>query len=238
MLFAGVRMPYCENCGSEISLNAKFCRNCGSAQETASTTAAVQATPVQQPSPPPFQTPVYAQPSVPSGENVLGLIPLRRPKSLGRYDSFIGVVTNQRMIFAELSSEMVKQEIQTARDQAKAEGKGFFGQWKEQLKASSGQPHRYFSMAPSAILSETPTNYALDNNAISEIKIKHRDLMRSGEVYGSEFEMEIHSNSGKYMFKMDENDQYIKLLKQVYGEKVKMPFGYFSSHGVGVKIGF
>ena len=257
-------MPYCENCGWEVSPSAKFCRKCGAAQETASVAAqpvstapvvapapatpapppvqpssVAQTTPVQQSSPQlPLQTPVFSQPSAASGETVLGLISLRRPKSLGRYDSFTGVVTNQRMIFAQLNNEIVKQEIETARSQAKAEGKGFFGQWKEQLKASSGQPQRYFSMTPSAILQESPGNYSVENKGISEIKIKHRDVMRNGEVYEREFEMELHSLSGTYTFKMNENDQYIQLLKQVYGERVKMPFGYFSSHGVGVRIGF
>lgn len=163
---------------------------------------------------------------------------LRKPKSLGRYDSFTGVVTSQRMIFAQLTSEMMKQSVQMARDQARANGKGFFGQVSEQLKASFGYAQRYFSMAPSAILSETPSNYAVDNNAISEIKIKRKDVMRGRDVYEHEFEMELHCTSGKYEFKMDEKDQYINLLKQVYGERVKMPFGYFSSHGAKLKIGF
>jgi hypothetical protein len=237
-------MPYCENCGSEISSAAKFCKNCGAAQSnvpipsSASEPRGVSPQPVK-PVPPmplaPQATPIQVPEPVVSGENVLGVLVLRKPKSLGRYDSFTGVVTNQRMIFAQMTSDMVKQAVQMARDQAKAEGKGFLGQWSDQLKVSFNFAQRYFSMPPSVILTETPGNFAVDNNVTSEVKIKSKDIMSNGQVYRSEFEMEIHSSQGKYEFTMDERDDYIKLLKQVYGERVKMPFGYFSR---SVKINF
>lgn len=50
-----------------------------------------------------------------------------------------------------------------------------------------------------------------------------------------EFTVEIHSTVGKYEYNMDENSDYVELLKQVYGERVKMPFGYFSKT---INIGF
>jgi hypothetical protein len=266
-------MPYCENCGAEVSPNSKFCRNCGAAQplSPSQTTAnvppsVVKPVPTVQPAPPavqpapstnqtatnvppppppqvaqsfetvpppPVQSSMYVQAQAPSGERVLGVMVLRKPKSLGRSDSFTGVVTNQRMIFAQMTGEMLKQTGQMARDQAKAEGKGFLGQWSDQLKASFGYSQRYLTMQPSTALAETPGNFAVDNNAIREIKIK-QDL--SGRGVRDEFEMEIRSFSGKHEFKMDQRDEYIRLLKQVYGERVKMPFGSFTFHGV--KIGF
>jgi len=238
-------MPYCQNCGSEISSTAKFCRNCGAAQSNAPIPSSADETINASPQPvktvPPIPlapqtTPIQARDPVVSGENVLGVLVLRKPKSLGRYDSFTGVVTNQRMILAQITSDLLKQAVQTAKDQAKAEGKGFWGQWSDQMSVSFSFAQRYFSIAPSVILTETPGNFAVDNNVTSEVKIKRKEIRRGGQVnynrvYRYEFEMEIHSSSGKYEFTMDENDDYIKLLKQVYGERVKMPFGYFS-HGI------
>jgi hypothetical protein len=49
-------------------------------------------------------------------------------KSLGRWDTFTGVVNSQRLIFAQMTNEMIKAAAQQSRDQAKAEGKGFWGQ--------------------------------------------------------------------------------------------------------------
>lgn len=125
-------MPYCENCGSEISPTAKFCNNCGavlsnaSAASPANTPASMSTQPIQQPPYPAANAiPVQTQTPNASAESVLGVLALRKPKSLGRYDSFTGVLTNQRIIFAQTTSEMLKQASQTAKEQAKAEGKGF-----------------------------------------------------------------------------------------------------------------
>jgi len=92
----------------------------------------------------------------------------------------------------------------------------------------------YYLWFKYAILAETPGNFALDNNTISEIKVKVKDIRRSNEVL-REFTVEIHSTVGKYEYNMDENSDYVELLKQVYGERVKTPFGYFSKT---INIGF
>jgi hypothetical protein len=162
-------------------------------------------------------------------ENVLGVLLLRKPKSLGRYDTYTGVLTNQRIIFAQMTSEMLKNAIQPARDQAKAEGKGFWGQWEEQLKVSFNYTHKYLRMDPNMALAETPGNFAVNNDGIREIKLKLKDLKKGQQVHLHEFEIEIVLNAGYHAFRMDRNDDYVRFLKQVFGEKVKMPFGYFGS---------
>jgi hypothetical protein len=133
------------------------------------------------------------------------------------------------MIFAQMTSEMIKQEAQRAKEQAKAEGKGFFGQWSDQLKVSFGLSQRYLRMAPSAIIVETPGNFEADNNTITEVKIKRKNVVRNGDDNYYEFEMEVHSYLGTHQLKIGYRDDYIKLLKKVCGDRVKMPFGYFSS---------
>ncbi|MCW3998864.1 MAG: zinc-ribbon domain-containing protein [Candidatus Bathyarchaeota archaeon] len=176
-----------------------------------------------------------SQPSAPapqrlpqaSGEETYGVILLRRMKSLGRYDSYAGVVTSQRLIFAQITSQMVTDAAQQARDQAKADGKGFFGQWANQLKNTFGFTGRYLTMPPDAILSETPGNFALDNNSINEIKV-HLKGGGYEQNQRDEFEAEIRSSMGKYVFRMDKNSGHTDLLKRAYGDRVKMPFGYIS----------
>ncbi|MBS7614640.1 zinc ribbon domain-containing protein [Candidatus Bathyarchaeota archaeon] len=246
-------MPYCENCGTQVSADAKFCRNCGAPQrglQSPVSSGAQSPPPVVQPTPqassvhsspppppppsaPPVQMPVYTQPLQAFGERVLGANVFRKPKALGRYDSYTCVVTNLRMIFAQMTNEIVAQSSQAARDQAKAQGKGFWGQWGDQLKSSFTFSQRYLSMHPSAILAETPGNFAIDNNTISEIKLKEEK--DRGGIYVRQMEVEIHTPMGKYEFKMDKDENYINLLKQVYGQRVKMPFGSFTFHGI--KIG-
>ena len=246
-------MPYCENCGSKLNPNAKFCGKCGAAlSQQAASEPPVNAQPkpqrpsyysppstnavAQSPPPPPMmQAPAaQAQPKIPQvasppssqTEPTMGVILLRKPKSLGRYDTYSGVLTNQRVIFAQMTSEMLTRAAQEARDQAKAEGKGFWGQWSDQLKGTFGYTKKYLTMPPQAILAETPGNFALNNNTINEVKVHLKGANQQNQR--RELEVEFCSTAGKHVFRMDENSDFTGLLKQVYGDRVKMPFGYFS----------
>jgi hypothetical protein len=190
-------------------------------------------------SPPPVSPQLAAsQPTIPvqiTSEQVVGVILLRKPKSLGRYDSWTAILTGYRLIFAQMTSQMVNDAVTQARSQAKADGKGFFGQWGDQLKATFLYSQKYLSMEPNTVLAETPGNFALDNRGISEVKLKLKEISRGQDVEVHEFELEVSSAQGKYEFRMGEQNEFVNLLKQVYGERVKMPFGYFS-HGVNVKL--
>ncbi len=290
-------MPYCENCGSLLSSEAKFCSNCGTAsptqapketkhaskkviskpaapnkerldyysppagrvipsaplpifsstknQQAHSQPPNYQAPPqtIQPPpqivQPSPQLQPVAASSPTPQqqqvgGETTVGVIPFRRMKSLGRYDSFAGVVTTERLIFAQLTADMINAAATQARNQAKADGKGFFGQWADQLKGTFGFTNKYLNMTPQAILSETAGNWELQNSTITEIKI-HQKGQHDEYNNRHEFEAEIKSSQGTFKFRMDENTQYIETFKRVFGERVKMPFGYF---GKSINIGF
>ena len=262
-------MPYCEACGAQVNLTAKFCGSCG-AQRTPPTQTppqpvqekprieyysppnmatvpsaplpimTQQTPPIFKPTQPGMQPPIQTQEvsqTIPlqqqTGEATVGVILLRHPKSLGRYDSYAGVVTTERLIFAQLTSEMLNQAAQQAREQAKAQGKGFFGAWGDQIKATIGYINRYMSISPQTILAETQGNFAVYNSTISEIKVH---LKGDGENDGPrELEAEIKSSSGTFKYRLNEDSQLTDLLKRVYGERVKMPFGYFSKT-VNIKL--
>jgi len=194
----------------------------------------------QQPPPVYYQQPVSPQiPAQPPIETIVGAIPLRKMKSLGRSDSWTAIITGSRIVFAQITSQMVKDSLQQARDQAKAQGKGMLGQWSEQMKgAYSGYTQRFLTMTPNAALAETPGNIAVDNMTIREIKFHTQENYRGGELYNSEFKVEFKSSQGNYEFQMSDDAQAVELFKQVYGDRVKMPFGYHSfGHGIHFKIG-
>lgn len=192
--------------------------------------------PPQPTQPTAYQPQPQMQPAASYGygsEATVGVITLKKTKSLGRWDSYMGVITNQRFIFAQLTNEMMKAAAQQSRDQAKAEGKGFWGQWSDQLKGTFSYGRRYFTMQPEAIIAETPGNFALYNNTISEIKLSDKYTREDQMIY--EFDVHIYSNVGKYDFVMDQNSDYVKVLKQVYGERVKTPLMYFNK-GINIKF--
>lgn len=198
--------------------NAKFCQNCGAPIKSTSTVD--QARSLDD-----VRRLAHASTSVP--ETILGVILLRKPKSLGRYDTFAGVLTTSRMIFAQITKEMLNEAARLAKEQAKAEGKGFWGQWVSQLNATLNYMQKYLKMEPAAILNETPGNFALNNDSINEIKLKLKQTRR-GEPHLHEFEVEVSSTTEKIALAMDDKKEYVDLLKAVYGERVKTPIGYLS----------
>jgi hypothetical protein len=291
-------MPYCEACGVQVSLNAKFCGSCGAPRNQAVQPAAetkpvskpqpviepkpvaqpkprlnyysppnmayvpsapmpimgsqpvaqpmpqysqsppmMQSAPVMQPMPMQPQAQFTPQPQMMAqqmgGETTIGVVVFRRMKSLGRYDAFAGVATSQRMIFAQLTADMMNQAAQQARDQAKVDGKGFFGAWGDQLKATFRFAKRYLNIPPDAILAETPGNFAIYNNTVSEVVVRLRGQHENDGP--REFEAEIKTSSGNFKYRMDEDKDSTNLLKQVYGDRVKMPFGYLGA--VNIKFG-
>jgi hypothetical protein len=183
----------------------------------------------------PTQPAQNIQPPMPQPSQVIGVIALKRPKNFGRWDSYTGVITIQQFIIAQMTSDMIKDAAMQARDQAKSDGKGFWGQWSEQLKASFGYTKRYLNMTPQAIIAETPGNFAIDNNTITEIKLKRKHINNDYDSVRYEWEVEIHSLSGKYEFKMDDNSEFVELLKKVYPDRTKTPLGY-SSRGINIKL--
>lgn len=179
-----------------------------------------------EPQPQPQMPPAYVAQPQNSTETTVGVILFRKPKSLGRYDTYTGVVTSERLIFAQMTSQMLNDAAMQARDKAKAEGKGFFGQWGDQLKSTLGYINRYLNMPPEAILAETPGNFAIPNNTVNEVKIHLKNDYNDNQR--RELEAEIKTSSGNYKYNMDENSDFTDTLKRVYGDRVRMPFGYFS----------
>jgi hypothetical protein len=225
-------MPYCLHCGKEVSPSARFCEACGA--ELKKDPQTFDSAPAQHGYTPAPQSPdadsVSPEPLAKAsgdGEHVQGVIFLRKPKSLGRYDSFNAVITDRRLVIAQMTGEMVKRATQEARDRAKAEGKGFFGQWADQLRSSLSFGQRYLAMDPAAILAETPGNFAIDDSGISELKLGLKHI-RQGNTETHELELEIRSSTGRYEYRMDDNADNVKALKERFGERVRTPVGYFS----------
>jgi hypothetical protein len=117
-----------------------------------------------------------------------------------------------------------------AQQQAKAEGKGFFGIVKDQLTATYQFAQRYETMPAEQTLAETTGNFAIENARITAIHLKlHGDSDDGGT---REFKMIIESNDGKYEYIIAENERFVNILKTAYSERVHMPFGYINV-GIG-----
>jgi len=82
------------------------------------------------------------------------------------------VLTKRRIIFARMTTQMMKEMTAEARDSAKADGKGFFGQWGAQIAAGLSFAARYLEMSPEDVLAEHPANFAIEADSIVKSRLK------------------------------------------------------------------
>ena len=107
---------------------------------------------------------------------------------------FTMVVTERRLIFAEFTSEKLKQLTREAKEHARDEGKGALGRFGATMKVSAMAAEPYRTMAPDAALAENPDNFAIDRTDVLKVKFK----LGAGET-GTEM-MIIKAGSGTYKF--------------------------------------
>lgn len=157
-------------------------------------------------------------------ERIAAVVPLvRKPKSFGRSDTYTLVVTDSRMVFAELTADMMKQAVVEAQRKGKEEGKGFLARWGDQIKACMTFSERYWSMTPDEALLENPKNYSIANPTVKKIWVKAKnDSNGPDDVDRSYTELKIESGAGKFEYKVDGHDRTIRdALKGVFGDVVK-----------------
>jgi hypothetical protein len=158
------------------------------------------------------------------GETIAAVIPLvRKPKSLGRSDTYTLVVTDSRMVFAELTGDMMKEAAAEAQRRGKDEGKGFFARWGDQMKACMTFSERYRDMNPDEALHENPRNFAVPNASVKKIKVSTKGDSRGSDDAGRSYtELKIESGSGKFEFRVDGNAKSVReALKGVFGDIVQ-----------------
>ena len=109
------------------------------------------------------------------GEQVIAVI-----GGLSRLSGFMGmkqkrytlVVTDRRIVFAELIKERVSELTHHAGDDAKTAGEGLLGRVGARMRSIDGVPATYWKMSPDAALGETPGNFAIERSAIRKVKFK------------------------------------------------------------------
>ena len=115
-------------------------------------------------------------------ETVLGVIPNARIKTgMLKTERWALVVTDQRLLAARITDDLLKRVAAEARTAAKASGSGFLGQWGAQIKASFAIGQRYAAMSPEAILAETPGNWALLPGHVGSIKVERKSRAAGGD---------------------------------------------------------
>ncbi len=189
---------YCGSCGGPLQAGDAFCTACGTP------VAAVQE-----------QAPVPTPPAATTGEQILAVI-----GGLTLVGGFMGlkqkpytlIVTERRLIFVEITKEKTTAAVNAARDQAKAEGKGFFGQWGAQIASAGSYNDAYWQMSPDAALAETPGNWAVERSQYQGAKFR---MGMSDENTQTPDVLTIKASTGKWKFNVSGS---LSALKKAFKE--------------------
>ncbi len=183
---------FCTACGGALAEDARFCTGCG----------APVATPVEAPAAAPVATPVATPVAAPAqtDERVVSVIPNASLKKgfmgISR-TSYVLVFTERRIIFAEVTKDMLKQSVADARDAAKSDGKGFFGQWGAQLGAYSKLAEAYLVLPPDEALAQNPENFAIDKASVEKAKLKS-GMVGDADTGSTPDRLVLKTSGGKY----------------------------------------
>lgn len=122
------------------------------------------------------------------------------------------IITERRLVFAEITKEKATAAVNAARDQAKAEGKGFFGQWGAQIASAGSYNDAYWRMSPDAALAETPGNWAIERSQFQGAKFR---TGMSDENTQTPDVLTIKASTGKWKFNVSGS---LSALKKTFKE--------------------
>ncbi len=207
----------------------KFCNNCGAQIRPVDPTSQTRNTtpppppsnkspqqPYTPPPPPPQRNTPQPQPS---SETIVATVSnFQKPKSLGRWDSYIILATPQNLLLVQLTNDMVNKTIKEAQESAKAEGKGFFGQWAAQMGTSFDYAVKYSGWTKDQVLAEIPAAQIIPNSSISKIELfsdtNSADYGKA--VQRSQYKLKIYAAGSKYELEAGTLDTKIKSLYSLF----------------------
>lgn len=139
-------------------------------------------------------------------ERVIGVIPGAKIKT-GLFSSktYTLVVTDRRLILAEMTSAALKICVEAARAAEKTVFGRDLSQWQAQLAALPEHfANRYLAMSPYVILAETPGNGALAPADVRGIKVEHKTDRRDDDATRRDYlRITIETADGKREFNTD-----------------------------------
>ena len=115
-------------------------------------------------------------------------------------DTFTLVMTPSRLIFAYLDKSRMQQLVTQARDHAKAQGKGFFGQIGAQLGWVKLLEQQLYNTAPNQILADDSRSFSIPNQVISKVRV--RQMIDDETGTQNSIQVVIQATSGKYKFQV------------------------------------
>jgi len=112
----------------------------------------------------------------PTEETIIGIIPgLQYRKGLFSSQPVDLILTTHRIIVAILTSKMMTEMAAAAAKNAKAQGRGIFGQIMQSMSTGFNYHARYATMSIEQIVGETPGNQSVELRTVRSIRLQSGD---------------------------------------------------------------
>ena len=152
-------------------------------------------------------------------EEIVGIIPNTKSGFLGQ-KAYNLIVTNHRLIVAELTKDMLKDEAKRVTDETKEKGEGIFSRMAKTMSSGTNLYQKYYSMPIESILTENPGNYSITVNDVKKIKIKLGMMYDDGRNIPNEITIKWANGKESFKFSSSTNDAK-NILKKTFGNLVK-----------------
>ncbi len=156
-----------------------------------------------------------------SQEEIVGIIPNTQAGFLGQ-KAYNLVVTNQRLVVAELTNDMIKNHLNKVKEESKKQGDGFFKRWAKTMTSGGNSYYqKYFSMPIENILNETPNNYSIFVNNVKKIRVKNGTTDTDGKRIPNEVKIKWNNGKVSFRFTSISSTDAKNILKKTFGNLVR-----------------
>ena len=128
--------------------------------------------------------------------------------------------SSSMMIF-QVTSKMINQAVMDARDNAKKEGKGFFGQWGAQMGSSTDYAGKYRGRTMEEARRENPGAFTIPLSSVTEVQFTPDGGFREDQA--QTYTLRIRTHGGEYKYRVSHifNSGEFKALKRLLGPRYK-----------------
>jgi hypothetical protein len=169
-------MPFCSNCGSQVTEGHKFCNNCGAPLNASAPQQQRAASPQQQPQ----AQPNYQPQPTPLGERVIGMI--EQCKYGFPVNTFTLFMTDRRIIVAKTGG--LGANFASAGVASGGIVGGLIGAGLDARSAGgmSKKTAEYYAMTPDMMLTKDKKNFDIHYASVQSVEMKQPGFMGQGEI--------------------------------------------------------
>ncbi len=153
-------------------------------------------------------------------EKIIGIIPNTHTGIFGN-KCYNLVVTDKRLIAAELTSQMIKDAAKKNSEESKARGEGLLKRMASTMFSGTNYYDKYFSIPIEQIISENPGNFVIEPHMVRKIKVSYRAIDAEQNKYQNELKIKWTGGKSVFRFNSISTKDAKNILANTFSSQVK-----------------